>query len=128
MNIAVIGERSDVIIAVLTEVSQLRGVRDTEIRTIAVGLLCDVRNYQFVANPVIFEKILSLSHGVNEALQSSTMNVAQCDKAITGLMMSITNLRDKASSWDETRKAIQTQCESQGIELITGKQTKANHS
>ena len=75
MNIAVIDERYDVIIAVLTKVSKLRGVNDTEIRTIAVGILSDVRSFQFVANLVIFKKMLSLSQGVNETLQSSTLNV-----------------------------------------------------
>jgi len=117
MNIAVIDERYDVIIAVLTKVSKLRGVNDTEIRTIAVGILSDVRSYQLVANLIILKKILSLSHGVNETLQSSTLNVVQCGKAIAGLMTSISDLRHKESSWDEMWRAIQTQCESQGIEL-----------
>ena len=117
-------ERYDVIIAVLTEVSKLRGVNDTEIRTIAVGILSDVRSFQFVANLVILKKILSLSHGVNETLQSSTLNVVQCGKAITGLMTSISDLRDKESSWDEMWRAIQTQCESQGIELQDNKRKR----
>ena len=60
------------IIAVLTEVSKLCGVIDTEIRVVEVGILSDVRSYQFVANLVILKKILSLlPHGVNEMLQSS---------------------------------------------------------
>jgi len=43
MNIVVINELYDAIIAVLIEVSKLRGHLETEIRTIAVGILNDVR-------------------------------------------------------------------------------------
>jgi len=58
------------IIAVLIEVSKLRGVLyDDEIRTIAARIFNDVRFYQFVANLIILKKILSFAHGVNEMLQ-----------------------------------------------------------
>ena len=52
MNLTVINERYDMIIAVLTEVSKLYGVNAKETRIIAVESesLSDVRSYQFVAN------------------------------------------------------------------------------
>jgi len=83
-----------------------------------------LQSYQFVANLVIFNKILSLSHGVNEALQSSTINVAQCDKLITGLITSISDLRSKKSSWDETWEAIQLKCSSNGVEIGDNKRQR----
>ena len=52
------------------------------------------------------------------------MNAVQCGKAITGLMTSMSDLRDNESSRDEMWKAIQTQCESQGIELQDNKRKR----
>lgn len=123
-SISVIDERYGEIIVALKEISKLCGYSNSEIRTLALGLLCDLQGYSFVANLVIFSQILSLSHGVNEALQSSTMNIAQCDKSITGLMKSIADLREKESSWNETWLAIETKCNSHGIKLPENKRKR----
>jgi len=113
-NISMLDERYDVILAVLDEVQQLS---DAEIRTQSRGLLHELRSYRFVANLKIFSKILSLSHGVNEALQSSTITIAESDRLITGLLTSLSDLRNDDSLWDNMWGNIERECNSQGIEL-----------
>ena len=71
-NMAMLHERYVVILAVLEEVQQLN---DVAIRSQSRELIHELRSYQFVTNLMIFNKILSLLHGVNEALQSSTINI-----------------------------------------------------
>jgi len=59
----------------------------TTARSVGIVIECEI---------ITFEKILSLCHGVNKMLQSSTINVVECCKAITGLMTSISDIRTRS--------------------------------
>lgn len=113
-NIAVIIERFDVIVTVLLTVQQLG---DADIRVQGSGILKQVKNCQFVANLVIFNNILSKSNGVSEALQSSTINIAESDKLITGLMSAISDLREKSTPWSNIWQEILTMCTSNNVKI-----------
>jgi len=82
------------------ETSKLRGVHDTKIRTtMAVGILTDVRGYQFDADLAILKKISSLAHGLNEPLYIVVDN-KRClvwQSNYCGLMTSISDPRDEKS-------------------------------
>ena len=49
---------------------------------------------QFVACLDIFYKILSLSHGVNKRLQSSTLNFAKSETLIVSMVSALADLRE----------------------------------
>jgi len=70
---------------------------------------------------MIFNKILSLSHGVNEALQSSTINICESDRLIAGLLTWLSELRNVDSSWDSICHDTEATRNSQGISLPTGR-------
>ena len=121
-NISMLRERYDVILAVLDEVQKLN---DAEIRTLSRGLLHELRSYHFVTNLTIFNMILSLSHGVNEALQSSMLNISESNRLIIGLLTSLTELRNDDTMWDNMWHDIDTTCKSQDIELPTVRRRQA---
>jgi hypothetical protein len=117
-NIAVIIERFDVIIDVLCESQELN---DSEIRVQANGILEQLRNYRFVTNLVIFNRILTLSHGVSEALQSSTINIAECSVLIATLQSTLADLRDNL--WTEVWQDINAICSTNDIAIEPCTQT-----
>lgn len=113
-NVLVIKERFGVIVDVLHEVQCLG---DAEISVLAKGLELQVESCMFVANLILFCKILSTSYGVSEALQSSTIDICQSVNLITGMITSMSDLRQKPSIWTDTWKEIQALCSSHNIEI-----------
>jgi len=106
-NISVIAERYDIIIDVLARVQE---INDSEIMVQARGLIGQLCSLEFIVNVVLFSKILSLAHGLSEALQSSTLEILQCNRLIAALIRTFSDMRDNPSCWQELWDTVKSIC------------------
>ena len=65
----------------------------------------------------MFNRILSLSNGVNETLQSTTLTIAESDQLINSAITALTDLRE--NGWQEVWRQAQELCQKVGLDTMT---------
>jgi len=95
-NVAVVIERLDTVIDVLCEVQE---TSDSQTTVQARGLEVQVKTVHSVTCLVVFNRMLSLSNGVNETLQSTTLTIAESDQLINSTITALTDLHE--NGWQE---------------------------
>lgn len=94
----------------------VQNIGDSDIAVQSRGIVAQMTTVNFVANLVIFHKLLSLTNGLNEALQSPSLNIAQSNILIVGLIETLSNLRNYG--WPGLWKDIQKMCNDNDISSL----------
>ena len=102
---------------------------DAETRVQAKGLVQHMQSCQFVANLCIFCRILSDTYGLSTALQSSTIDISESVRLVTSMITSMSDLREKPSTWIDIWNEVLTMCSTHDITIEgphsqTGKRKK----
>lgn len=83
----------------------------------AKELAAQVKTVYFVTSFVVFNRILSLSNGVNETLQPTTLTIAKSDQLINSTVTALTHLHEHG--WQEVWRQAQELCQKVRIDTMT---------
>ena len=85
--------------AVLATLTEIRSGKDAEKATEACGILAQVSTFQFIICLVVFEKLLSCSKSLSDALQSSNLDLLKATELISATIETLTEYRSD-SHWN----------------------------
>jgi len=112
-NVSVLLERLGTVIDVLQKVQEKN---DSDVTVHARGISAQVKTTHFVTCLVVFNRILCLTNGVNETLQSTDLTVAESDQLINSTITALTDLREHG--WMEVWSEVEQLCETVNIDVV----------
>ena len=85
--------------------------------TQATGLMLQVKSFKFLLCLIIFDKVLSITKGLSDVLQSASLDLAKAADLVSGTIETLEDLRTD-SYWDRLFTYIESIAKLHNIDII----------
>ena len=105
----------DAILATLEEVAE--DTSDGTKATQAMGLMLQVKSFKFLLCLIIFDKVLSVTKGLSDVLQSISLDLAKAADLVSGTIETLEDFRTD-SNWERLFTYIESVAKLHGINIV----------
>ena len=103
--------------AILATLEDLAEDSDGMKATQATGLMLQVKSFKFLLCLIIFDKVLSITKGLSDVLQSASLDLAKAADLVSGTIETLEDLRTD-SYWDRLFTYIESIAKLHNIDII----------
>lgn len=104
----------DAILATLEDITEdSDGMKATQ----ATGLMLQVKSFKFLLCLIIFDKVLSITKGLSDVLQSTSLDLAKAADLVSGTIETLEDLRTD-SYWDRLFSYVESVAKLHSIDII----------
>ena len=110
----------DAILATPEDVSEdTDGMKATQ----AIGLMLQVKSFKFLLSVIIFDKILSITKGLSDVLQSTTLDLAKAADLVSGTIATLEDLRTD-TYWNRLFTYVESVAKLNSIDIIENRPSR----
>ena len=85
--------------------------------TQAIGLMLQVKSFKFLLSLIVFDKVLSITKGLSDVLQSTTLELAKAADLVSGTIETLADLRTD-TYWNRRFTYIESVAKLHSIDII----------